>query len=94
MSTMQTEQHTHEWTRTEHDGIRSWACTGCTETSATCGTCGGASGTSLLLCRRCEQQAARVLDDIDHALGLWQPDPRSPMRSPGNMRLVRRPLAL
>lgn len=84
-----TEEHHHEWVRDpEHDGVRAWACTDCTETCATCGTCGRASGSSLLLCDRCERHAGRVLDDIDHALGLWQADPRSPMRSPGDMRLV------
>lgn len=83
-------QHSHEWVRDPaQDGIRAWACASCTETSATCGTCGRASGSSLLLCRACERTTAQVLADIEHALGLYEPDPRSPMRSPGNMRLVR-----
>ena len=87
---MSTEQHRHEWTGNPgHDGIGAWACTGCAETSATCGTCKRASGTPLLLCDRCERQAAKVLDDISHALSLWERSPRSPMRSPADMRLVR-----
>ena len=84
------QQHRHEWVAaSEPDGINAWACTGCAEASATCGTCGRASGTTLLLCDRCERQAAKVLDDIRHALGMWERSPRSPMRSPANMRLVR-----
>jgi hypothetical protein len=61
--------HTHEWTKTERD----WACTECPETSATCGTCGGPSGGNLLLCKKCRKHADRVLDDIAHAIELWQP---------------------
>jgi hypothetical protein len=91
---MTTTDHTHTWVRDEaHDGIRAWACTDCTETSASCGTCERPSGSSLLLCRVCEQRAADVLADIAHALDLHEPSPRSPVPSPGNMRLVQGPRA-
>ena len=86
------ERHAHEWTRVDGaTGIRAWACTECTETSATCGTCGQASGSSLLLCEDCRRHTDRVLDDIAHALSLWEPDPRSPVKSPGNMALIPQP---
>ena len=80
-----TDQHRHEWTQSP----AGWACTTCDQTSATCGTCGRASGSALLLCPSCERRASEVLDGIEHALGLWERTPRSPMRSPGDMRLVR-----
>lgn len=90
--------HRHEWARDVHgSGITEWVCSEvdagrpCTETSATCGTCGQASGSSLLLCERCQREAARVLDDIAHALSLWEPDPRSPVKSPGSMALIPTP---
>lgn len=86
------ERHIHEWTKTDSaTGITAWACTGCTETSATCGTCGGPSGTSLLLCEACRERTARVLDDIAHALSMWEPEPRSLVKSPGNMALAPQP---
>lgn len=81
---MNDQQHAHQWRPAD----QAWTCAECTETSATCGTCNGPSGSSLLLCRDCERRAAKVLDDIDAALDLWEPDPRSPMSSPGDMRLV------
>lgn len=85
-------RHVHEWTRNPTgEGITAWACTECAETSATCGTCGEASGSSLLLCERCHREAARVLDNIAHALSLWEPDPKSPVKSPGNMALIPMP---
>lgn len=91
MTAGQREQHAaHEWVRDEaRGGIQAWACAECDATCATCGTCRKASGTSLLLCQRCEKAEAAVLSDIGHALELWQASPKSPMRSPGNMRLVR-----
>jgi hypothetical protein len=82
------ETHTHEWVKAEQGGILAWRCKECAETSATCGTCERASGTTLLLCPSCEKAAAKVLDDIQHALDQWVPNPRSPMHSPGDMRLV------
>jgi len=86
---MSDERHAHEWVRVEGaEGIRAWACTDCDETSATCGTCHRASGSTLLLCARCERQAARVLDDIADALGYCETSPRSLINSPGDMRLV------
>ncbi|MCV2395939.1 hypothetical protein OEB99_16610 [Actinotalea sp. M2MS4P-6] len=86
---MTDDRHEHEWTRAKGaDGIRAWACNDCDETCATCTTCGGPSGTTLLLCRPCERHAARVLDDITHALGYYRTDPRSLISSPGNMRLA------
>jgi hypothetical protein len=82
-------RHTHEWVRVEGaEGIRAWGCRDCDETSATCGTCGRASGSVLLLCARCEKEAARVLDDIADALGYYETPPRSLIDSPGDMRLV------
>lgn len=90
--------HRHDWTRDVHgEGIRAWVCSEldagkpCMETSATCGTCGKASGSSLLLCERCEAEAHRRLDGIAHALSLWEPDPRSPVKSPGSMSLIPQP---
>lgn len=74
----------HDWTATE----RGWRCTECNAESATCGTCGEPSGTSLILCDRCKDRADRVLDDIAKALSHYQRDPRSPVSSPGDMRLV------
>jgi len=74
----------HEWTATE----RGWRCTECGAESATCGTCGEPSGTNLLLCERCKARADRVLDDIAKALRYYERDPRSPVASPGDMRLV------
>lgn len=88
------ECRVHDWQRDpEGEGIRAWVCAECTATCATCGTCGRASGTSLLLCGPCERHAARVLDDIDRALGHYQGQPRSHYPSPGDMRLVRVPSA-
>lgn len=81
--------HSHEWIRDErHDGIRAWACRECEQTCASCGTCGRPSGSSLLLCPSCERRAAELLDGIGHALDLYEPSPRSVVKSPGNMRLV------
>lgn len=86
---MTSTAHTHEWVRDEqHDGDRAWACTECEQTCASCGTCGRPSGSSLLLCPGCEKRAGELLDGITHALDLYEPDPRSPVKSPGNMRLV------
>lgn len=86
------DRHEHEWVRDQSaEGIRAWACRDCEETSATCGTCGKASGSSLLLCDRCHEHTRRVLDDIAHALSLWEPDPRSLIKSPGSMSLVPQP---
>lgn len=83
------DEHQHEWQHVKGaTGIREWACVECPETCATCGTCGQASGTSLLLCRRCERHAARVLDDIEAACAHYERDPRSLVASPGDMRLV------
>lgn len=85
----QHDQHDHEWRRVDGgQGTRAWQCAQCPETCATCGTCGGPTATSLLLCQRCEREARRVLDGITAALDQYRPDPRSPMSSPGDMRLV------
>ena len=89
MTTAPGQHRTHEWTRVEGGtGICEWACTECSETSATCGTCKRASGTSLLLCTSCEREAGRVLDDIADALSHYETPPRSPIGSPGDMRLA------
>jgi hypothetical protein len=81
-----TEQHVHEWVKAERD----WACAECGETSATCGTCHRASGSSLLLCRSCEREAARVLDDTRAALKHYATatSPASLIRSPMAYSLV------
>lgn len=84
-----TEPHAHDWRQTERPaGEQPWRCAECEATSATCGTCHGASGSSLLLCQRCERRAAGVLDDIEAALDLYEPQPRSLVGSPGDMHLV------
>lgn len=59
--------HAHEWT--EVDG--GYACTQCEETSPVCVNGGHPTETALLICRRCEARAKRLLDDIEHAAGLY-----------------------
>lgn len=83
---MNDEQHTHYWTPAP--ATAGWACTDCTATCATCGTCAGPTGTERLVCSPCLRHTDRLLDDIDDALSLHTPAPRTPISSPGNMRLV------
>lgn len=86
---MTTEHDVHDWQpNPTGSGITAWICAECPETCATCGTCNRPSDTTLLLCEPCRREAARVLDDIAHALSLWEPEPRSLVKSAGNMALV------
>lgn len=68
-----TDQHRHEWTRTDDE---QWMCAECAETSATCGTCEGPSGSSLLLCRRCQGRADATVRHIARAVDLALPPHR------------------
>lgn len=69
------EQHRHFWTRDDDAGP--WACRECAETSETCFECDRWTGSSLLICERCIGRARRILDDIETAMALYQPQPRS-----------------
>lgn len=73
-------EHRHYWTRPDdaESGDR-WACDECVEISESCFRCDRWTGTSLLICDRCVRAVRRVIDHIETALALVQPQPRSPI---------------
>lgn len=64
----------HYWTETE-DGR--WACADCAETCAACMQCQRWTGGSLLICDRCVRWVRGILDDLETAIALYLPTPRS-----------------
>lgn len=71
-------EHRHYWTRPDdaEPGDR-WACADCPEISESCFRCDRWTAGSLLICDRCAQAVRRVIDHIETALALVQPQPRS-----------------
>lgn len=64
----------HYWIPTEDDR---WACTDCADTCAACIECRRWTGNALLICDGCTARTAALLGDIETAIALHSPAPRS-----------------
>ena len=68
----------HDWQTGEGGG---WTCADCAESCPACCVCEKATESSLLICDRCLQREARILDDIVTAVGWYRWAPPSTIKA-------------